>query len=264
MSEDMSWVDIPHDPVILNGNDVVHDSAFWSYRYQGLPGVSDEQNHAYYVRVMGCEDDPGLLENVPDLVAGSDLYIPFPEGFTWRIAFWPYGIGHRIFHPEIYPDGVTLADESGSPFLPGLRWPELRQIATCLASDWQGTFDVHAIIPLLFPVVESVTFEEAEEVRHRLLMELEALKLIDAPPLEPWLDQMMKVYDHGQFFIHDPVSGWRPETEGEEGEEEAEPMWVSTPDRGWHTPTSQGYRQESSDQFAAFFAMLDRCAPSAL
>ena len=261
MAEDMAWYDIDHDPVILNGNDVVHDPVFWSNRYDGLPGISHEQDYAYFLRLMGCPDDPGPVDFMPELVGGSLLDIPFPEGYSWRIIFVPEGIFHEILHPEIYPDGVTIASEGGDPYLPGLRWPELRQIALCLTSDWQGTFDVHAIIPLLFPVVQFVTFEEVKEVSQILTRELEALKLIDAPPLEPWLDQMIQVYDHGEYYTYDPASGWQPETEGEE---EAEPLWVYSPDRGWHTPIAQGCRQESSDQFAAFFAMLDRCAPSAL
>ena len=282
MTEDVFGIDLPHNPILLDWSEVVREPAFWSYRYDGLPGISDEQDEAFFLRIMGYEEDPDLdeedsdldeeasndldeddadlVEDVPERVEGSMLDIPFPEGFTWRIAFYPGGIGHTILHPEIYPGGVTLANESGSSFLPGLRWPELLKIARCLKSNWHGTFDIHAIIPLLFPVVQYVTFDEVEEAGQMLLTELQALKLIDAPSLGPWLDQMIKVYDYGESFIYDPASGWQPELRGEKG---VAALWVYSTDQGWHTPAIRSYRQYNSDRFAAFFAMLDRCSPSA-
>ena len=137
---------MPHP---FNWQEAIHDPRFWAVRYGGqFPGVTDEEIDSYigendFLNLAILEDDPlagyvgegddPQLANVE--VGYRRLGLSFPEGFAWQMDFAAEdaehmtGIYHAISHPDLdltgilgpTTTGLSLAEESGHPRLPGDR-----------------------------------------------------------------------------------------------------------------------------------------------
>ena len=260
----------------------IRDPRFWAVRYGKFPGVTQEEIDAYFdeydfLNVAIFEDDPlaGYVgEGDEPLPAGVEigyrsLSLIFPENYTWNIAFAAEegekmtGIYHEIYHPTIEnPTGLSIAVESGSPFLPGLRWIELKQIATCLVQNWSGNFDIQAIIPLLYPVVELITFDELQDVRQTLATAWRDLQVLDEDQIDHWLNEVITVYDKGWEWRFEkewkPAYSTRYYKRGQWVHYDGE-LWVHT-ENGWQTfqRMSKRYFEEDTRPFLPFFTMLER------
>ncbi len=246
------------------------DPRFWAGRYwfvdehviADLLGVSSQECDDYYRdQVVGYDDDPMLVTRDPQFTRGSTRWLSFPESYTWRMEITQAGNFHTIFHPQMYPHGAFIAEESGHALLPGLRWAELKQMVACLQQEQSEVFESRAVFPLLYPVVLPITFDELNDVRQMLYAAWEALHLFKPPQLDPWLDEILQVYEKGKVFHYDPGQGWYepdyaiyPATDL--------PLWTYDPGRGWHTNTGASLRQDSS-KFIHFFDMLERHAHEA-
>jgi hypothetical protein len=271
-------------PTTFNWQNAIHDPRFWAMRYEGLPGISWEEIHSYieesdFLNLAILEDDPlaGYAGEDDDLqlaeveVGDRCLALPFPEGYIWLMDFATEdspclaGIYHTISHPTIDPvgflhtnsTGLSLAEESGHQRLPGLRWTELKYIQNCLAQNWSGDFDVWAIVPLLYPVVQFITFDELEDVRYTLTAAWQNLGALNAKQVDSWLDDLIIVYDKGRILRLDDQKEWKP-LPGErvyEGE-----LWIQTGKDEWKTfhSSSERYFKKDSSQFLPFFSMLER------
>lgn len=260
----------------------IHDPRFWALRYENFPGVTQEEVDAYcneydFLNVAILQDDPlaGYAgegdEPLPaDVEIGCrSLPIPFPEGYTWKIAFAAEegkdmtGIYHELYHPTIKnPQGLSIAVESGSPFLPGLRWIELKQIASCLEQNWSGDFDRQAIVPLLYPVVELITLDELQEVRQTLSAAWHDLQVLDEAQIEPWLNEIITVYDKGWEWRFD--GEWKPTYQIRHYEQGQwvpydGDLWIQTGDK-WEFcgKPFRRYTEGDAHLFLPFFTMLER------
>lgn len=265
----------------------VHDPRFWAVRYGGFPGVTEEAYNAYiaeydFFNLAILEEDPlagyvgeGDDPQLADVEVGyRRLSLPFPEGYIWQMDFaaedgeFMTGIYHAIFHPDMDQTGIlaslsgqgdttglSLAEESGHPRLPGLRWAELKQIATCLTQNRRGDFDVRAIIPLLYPVVELITFDDLQDVRQALAAAWRDLQVLDAAQIGPWLDENITVYEKGWELRFEKE--WKPRYRTPSYEDT---LWVQTGKEGWKTTRSTSMRhiKRDSQQFLPFFSMLER------
>src|SRR5262249_5482050 len=133
----------------------------------------------------------------------------FPENYTWMLEFGGYELSHQIHHPQVYPGGLPIAVESAHFLLPGLRWAELKQmVACCLQPQWSEAFDPQTLYPLLYTIVDPVTFAEYDEVRQTLRTAWDALQIVSQPQLEHWLDASIRVYEKGRLLSHDAMRGW--------------------------------------------------------
>jgi len=255
---------------LTNWREAFADPRFWAGRYwfvdepvvADLLGVSSQQCDDYYRdQVIGDEEDPVLVTRYGQFTSGSTLWLCFPESYSWRMEITQEGDFHTIFHPQVYPHGILIAEESGHELLPGLRWAELKQMVACLQQEPTEAFESSAIFPLLYPVVQPVTFEELDDVRQTLHAAWQALHLFEPPQLDLWLDAILQVYEKGKVLYYDHGQGWYepdyavyPATDL--------PLWTYDPDRGWHTNNRTTLRQDSSP-FNPFFEMLERHAHEA-
>src|SRR6266567_5216191 len=249
----------------IDWQQVVHDPGFWSLRYNGrFPGVTDEEGLAYFYAFYHLtEDEDELTEEEAEQVGWCRLSLSFPEDYTWQMTFntedgHAEGFYHEIFHPSIYPEGITIAVESGHERLPGLRWAELKHIERILSRHWQGDFDVRAIVPLLYPVVVVITFADLQEVRQSLASAWQGIGVLDASNTEYWLDDIIKVYDQEHEWTYTSHKAW--EQLGPSVVALGEELWTYTEGYGWHTHKymSTRYDPEEAGQFLPFFSMLER------
>ena len=252
---------------ITDWPEAIANPCFWVNRYYevdpdvalDLFDVSFKECRSYYLKhLLGCEDDSERADEELDRMEGSSLVIPFPEDYTWTTHFTHAAFVHTISHPEVYPGGVRIAEESGHGSLPGLRWSELKQMVTCLQQRGYGTFDARAAFPLLHPVVWLVTFNELDDIRQTLHTAWDVLQVLKPSRLDRWVDETIVIYDKGQMLFYDPALGHHKPL-GLARHATEEPLWAYDPLRGWHTGHS--LRSDSSP-FARFFAMLERSTPA--
>lgn len=204
-------------PGITNWHEALADPRFWAIYYgvdlfalEGVFGVSEQECNQYFLTMMGCAEQPELLdeENAYELVDGSVLYLSFPQEYTWIISMGPEGDLHMLLHPTQYPDGVLMAEVSGHQQLPGLRWRELQRMDLCFQSYWQDEADRKVLIPLLYPVVESITEEDEEEVRQTLSTIWDGLGVLLPGKRDFWLDEIIKISDEGSLWAFERDAGW--------------------------------------------------------
>ena len=266
----------------------VHDPRFWAVRYGKLfPGVTQVACESYVYEFYNLdilEDDPlfgyageGDDPRSPTIEAGwRTLFIPFPESYSWQMELTTQdneaaGINHALFHPSMDPSqilghvsgqgytrGTSLAAENES--LPGLRWAELKQIENCLTRQNFNGFDVRAIMPLLYPVVWRIAFDELEEVRYKLALAWQELGILNTVQANTWLDETITMYDKGQVFMLDAQREWRPLYPTSRANQQD--LWVAMGQEGWKTtnPTSMRYIANDVHQFIPFFSMLEQYA----
>lgn len=270
----------------FNWQEAIHDPRFWAVRYGGqFPGVTDEEIDSYidehdFLNLAILEDDPlagyvgeGDDPQLAEVEVGyRRLALSFPEGYLWLMDFAAEdgehmtGIYHAIFHPDMDPagflhptsTGLSLAEESGHQRLPGLRWAELKQIQTCLAKNWHSDFDVQAVVPLLYPVIELITFDELDDVRQTLATAWQELHMLDSAQVEQWLDETIEVYEKGWVLHFDSQKEWRPNPYQKQPYPQ-EDLWIQTEERRWQTfhPSSERYFKKDSRQFSPFFSILE-------
>lgn len=262
----------------------IHDPCFWALRYGEFPGVTRDEVNEYieeydFLNLAILEEDPlaGYVGegDDPELanveVGYRRLAIPFPEDYVWQMDFAAEegesltGIYHAISHPEldlvhILPTstGLSLAEESGHERLPGLRWAELKQIESCLTRQGFDLFDVQALVPLLYPVVDHITFDELEDVRRALSASWQGLRILNATQAEQWLDWTITVYHQGQVLWLNEEKKWI-ELNRYDGDAQPCDLWTQT-DGEWQTISvmSERHTQEEARRFSRFFSMLKR------
>jgi len=233
---------------ITNWAEATTDPRFWACYYgirekvcRDVLGLTVEEANTYYARLMGCADNPALLDrdDAYELVEGSMIRIPFPQDFAWAISMGPEGDLHLLEHLSAYPSGRLIAEVSGHERLPGLRWDEAKRIEYCLRHHWTADYPVDAVLPLLTPVIGLSEEDSWEEVRGALVSTWRSLNAIPSSRLDSWIEQ--------------EVERW-------ELRKASRVSWVNLPDRGWACSNSTSLRYHSSADFEAFFAMLDRCS----
>lgn len=64
-------------------------------------------------------------------------------------------------------------------------------------------------MPLLYPVVWRVAFDDLEEVRSTLAAAWQALGILDTVQANTWLDETITIYDKGQDFMLDAQREWK-------------------------------------------------------
>jgi hypothetical protein len=262
-------------------------------------GRSDEQFDEFLLRLYGDVDmdtplnadddveaplppdaeyeDNNYNDYIDYLPPTSILRLAFPEEYTWQLEFGAGGeVVHKIYHPKVYSGGLAIAEEGANSELPGLRWPELKQMANCcLPPDWSENIDPHTLYLLLYPIVDPVTLAEYDEVRQTLRTAWEDLRIVSSAQLEHWLDGRINIFEQGRLLHFDAVQGWYDPDEKRAQEYADDPqviqvtrpvfegdMWVPDPDGGgWctHWPVWRtGNMRRDSRPFAPYFAMLDR------
>lgn len=253
----------------IDWQQVIHDPRFWAVRYQcygdyrRFPGTTEQEVVAWYKDIVVDKEDFEQTEDEEELEEGWALSLTFPEEYTWQMYYttedeMDSGTTHFLHHPLIYPKGIFLAAESSDDHLPGLRWTELKQIAACLTRDWQDDFDERAIIPLLYPVVQYITFKELEDVRQTLTTVWQDLQVLGAAQAEQWIDQILRIYDKGQILRLNVQKEW--EVAFKNPKAPKDDLWIYTGEEGWKTsrPTSTRHLQRDLHQFLPFFSMLER------
>jgi hypothetical protein len=251
---------------ITNWNEALAYPCFWAHHYalhlsetgdlESFFGRSAEQCQEFFLLLYGDTDFETPLP--PDTkyvsVPASVLRLSFPENYTWMLEFGAGEVAHQIYHPQRYPDGLPIAVEGGNFCLPGLRWAELKQmVACCLQPEWPEAFDPQTLYPLLYTVVDPVTFVEHDEVRQTLRTAWEALQIIKPFQLEKWLDVSIRVYEQGQVLHYETAQGWH-DPQGNINEEE---LWLLDPAEGWYTNWPWSLRHDAR-LFAPFFELLER------
>ncbi len=270
---------------ITNWSEALANPCFWAAHYTAHLSDKDDLVESFFdYKDSQCKefllclygDDDFAMPLPPDTeyeyIPVSVLELSFPENFTWTLEFGGDGLAHQIYHPQIYPEGLLIAEEGGSPFLPGLRWAELKQMVACsLLPEWFEAFDPQTLYPLLYTIVDPVTKAEYDEVRQTLRTAWETLQVGKLSQLEQWLNASISVYEKGQQLSYDVVQGWyepvvqpihpkvilAPRTLNEEN------LWL--PDRAgdWFCNDQHSLRRYGShDTFAPFFEMLERYAQS--
>jgi hypothetical protein len=264
---------------ITNWNEALAHPCFWASHYalhlsdtgdlESFFGRSASQCHEFFLLLYGDEDfeTPLPPDTEYEYTPASVLGLSFPENYTWMLEFGGCGLAHEIYHPQIYPGGLLMAVESGHFRLPGLRWAELKQMVTCcLQPEWSEAFDPQTLYPLLYTVVDPVTFVEYDEVRQTLRTAWEALQIVKPLQLEQWLDASIRVYEKGRVLSYDAAQGWydpyeqlahnpkvllAPRTINEED------LWLPDQAFGWYTNWPWSIRHDA-ELFAPFFKMLER------
>lgn len=235
---------------ITNWSMALTDPRLWACYYSltddvygPVWGLSERDVRTYSYTVMGCADHPELLDSdeAAELVDGSVVRLPFPDGFTWVISMGPEGDLHVLHHPTAFPNGQLIAEVSGHEQWPGLRWPEALHIAHYLRGHWTADFPVDAVLPLLTPVIGLSPDDSSDEVHDALADAWRGLGVVAADRLEVWL----------QRVEHWPLRRTFPVT------------WTYHPDTGWTNPVPTSPRHRSSLPFVAFFTMVDRCSAGA-
>lgn len=230
---------------ITNWAEATTDPRFWACYYgireevcRDVLGLTIKEANTYYARLMGCADNPALLDrdDAYELVEGSMIRIPFPQGFAWAISMGPEGDLHLLEHLSAYPNGRIIAEVSGHERWPGLRWDEAKRIEHCLRRHWMADYPVDAVLPLLTPVIGPSEEDSWEDARGALMSTWRSLGAIPSPRLDAWIEQV----ERWQLRMHSSVS------------------WVNLPDHGWACSDSTSPRFHGSSNFEAFFAMLDR------
>jgi hypothetical protein len=197
------------------------------------------------------------------LPPGADYVIPpasvltlsFPEDYTWALEFGEGEVAHQIYHPQRYPEGLLIAVVGGHSLLPGLRWTEVKQMVACLQPAWPATFALQTLYPLLYPIVDPVTFAEYDEVRQTVGTAWEALHLSEPFQLEPWLDASIRVYEQGRLLHYQAAHGWQDPF----GNVSEEKLWLADRAGDWFcTARNSTRRYGSHDIFVPFFEMLER------
>jgi hypothetical protein len=254
---------------ITNWSEALAHPCFWTWHYalhlnqyvqymgdlKSFFGPASQPCEEYGRLLYGDEDFEMPLPSDVDhvYVPASILTLSFPENYTWALEFGSDGLAHQIYHPQRYPDGLLITVQGGNFLLPGLRWAELKQMVACLQPAWPGTFDLQTLYPLLYPVVDPVTFAEYDEVRQTLGTAWEALQLSEPFQLEKWLDASIRVYEKGRVLHYNAAQGWHDSF----GNINEEKLWFPDPAGGWYTnwPWS---RRHDARTFAPFFEMLER------
>ena len=186
MSAITDWAEATTDPRFW--------ACYYSVRegvYRDVLGLTDEEANTYYLTLMGCADNPALLDrdDAYKLVEGSMIRIPFPRDFAWAISMGPEGDLHLLEHPSAYPNGRLIAEVSGHERLPGLRWDEAKRIEYCLRRHWTADYPVDAVLPLLTPVIGLSEEDSWEEVRGALVSAWRSLDAIPSSRLGSWIEQ---------------------------------------------------------------------------
>lgn len=233
MSAITDWAEAATDPRFW--------ACYYSVReevYRDVLGLTDEEANTYYARLMGCADNPALLDrdDAYELVEGSVIRIPFPQDFAWTISIGPEGDLHLLDHPSAYPNGRLIAEVSGHERLPGLRWHEAMRIEYCLRRHWTADYPVDAVLPLLTPVAGLSEEDSWDDIHGALLSAWRNLGIIPSSRLESWIEQV------GHWTLR----------------KDSRVSWVNLPDRGWACSDSTSLRSHGSSDFEAFFAMLAR------
>ena len=289
-------VSSPADFLIMEGEKMlqsidwqqaVHDPRFWALRYNGkFPTVTEEDYLSYryeFYQLAALEDDDSDDDPLAGYAGEGDelepegeeaeigwrtLSLPFPETYSWKIELvteeaspGAAGIYHSLFHPDFSPKGFLLAEESGHPSRPGLRWTELKQIETCLARQGFSDFEVKAVIPLLYPAVWKITFDDLQDVRQTLATVWQDLQVLDSTQAEQWLDDILEVYEKGWTLHLDAQKEWKPYPFQKQPYPQRE-IWMQTEGNVWQTSinTSSRYTGRDAHQWLPFFSMLERYA----
>ncbi|HVU67828.1 MAG TPA: hypothetical protein VHD63_11885 [Ktedonobacteraceae bacterium] len=278
-------------PTDFNWQQAVHDPRFWALRYgcskyDPFPGVAPEEVSQYieeqdFLNLAILDEDPlagyvgeGDDPQLAEIEVGSRrLVLPFPEGYSWLMDFAAEdgenltGIYHELFHPEMDPmgylhptsRGLALAEESGHERLPGLRWAELKQIEACLRHQSFALFDLQAIVPLLYFIVNPVSFDEYDEVCHTLAGCWQGLRVLDAVQADQWLSHYVTVYHQGQEWWRDEQKEWHS-WRAYAPSAQSRTLWTHSEENGWQTINESSYRhtREDGHPFLPFFSMLQR------
>jgi len=267
---------------ITDWSEALADPCFWAAHYALNPwgatrdveaffGRSVEHCEAFLLNLYGDDDfeTPLPSDAEYEYTPASVLGLSFPENYTWMLEFGGYELGHEIYHPQTYPEGLLIAGESAHFLLPGLRWAELKQmVACCLQPEWSEAFDPQTLYPLLYTIVDPVTFAEYDEVRQTLRTAWGALQIVNPPQLEPWLDASIRAYEKGQVLSYDAVQGWYDPLEQRVRDPKVllaprtinkEDLWLSASPGNWFCTNQHSMRRYGHhDTFAPFFEMLDR------
>ena len=196
----------------------IADPRFWACYYtvdesirEEAFGLTYEQLEPYYLRLIGCDEHPDVLDipEMRDAVEGSIIRLAFPQGFNWEIEIRTAGDEHTLFHPEYFPGGLMIARITPEPLAPALRWPELQAVVTSLTAHWEGDFTPEALLPLLFPIVGLTEADPIEDIRATLAEAWYELEVLRPSRLEFWLDHVVRPYAPDFAWIADPLAGWR-------------------------------------------------------
>jgi hypothetical protein len=185
------------------------------------------------------------------------LTLSFPENYTWALEFGGDGLAHHIYHPQEPLEELPIAVVGGHALLPGLRWAEVKQMVACLQPTWPATFALQTVYPLLYPIVDPVTFAEYDEVRQTLGTAWEALQVVKPSQLEGWLDVSISVYEKGRIVRYDAAHGWQALSPS--GNVNEEKLWLADRAGDWFCTSRYSMRRYGShDIFTPFFDMLER------
>jgi hypothetical protein len=277
---------------ITNWSEALAHPCFWDLYYEPLIWHKDDTDKSYfslepffgcslehvkeYFRLLHGEDGPlygnededaeGSLPPSADDADNDDaelstptsvLTLSFPEQYTWALEFFLGEIAHHIYPPKEPPWGFVIAVSGGNDFLPGLRWAEVKHMVACLQPTWPGPFDLQALYPLLYPIVDPITAEEYEEVRQMLGAAWEALQVVNPSQLERWVDLCISVYEKGRMFRYDAAQGWQEDhPSARVGPEQ---LWVPDPAGHWFCSNWHSRRRPGDhESFTPFFDMLER------
>ncbi len=224
---------------ITDWRDALEDPRFWACYYtvddevrEEAFGTTYQQLEPYYLRMIGCDDLPEIV-NVPevlDAVEGSIIHIPFPEDFHWDIEIRASGEHHTLYHPHYWPTGLPAGLVSETPCLPSLRWRELWQCAVCAeVRDFRPT----ALVPLFFPLIALTEDDDLAQVRTIVGDAWSELDVVAVNRLDYWLEHLIRPSAPSNTWLDDPLVGWR-------------------------ATSGTSVRAQGSRAFAPFLEMLDR------
>jgi hypothetical protein len=109
---------------ITDWSEALADPCFWAAHYalhlwgaardvEAFFGRSVEHCEAFLLNLYGDDDfeTPLPSDAEYEYTPASVLGLSFPENYTWMLKFGGYELGHEIYHPQIYPEGLLMAGE---------------------------------------------------------------------------------------------------------------------------------------------------------
>lgn len=151
---------------ISNWQTVLTDKRFWAdYYFLRLETDEEETTFELLERIFGVDEDMLFAfhhslygfdqqtdETAGDLLIGNVLSVSLPSGYEWRIEFNTIpGSYHYLNHPS-YAEPLLTGYDDPHFHLPIFRWAEVPALAAWAMKDWQGSYTVNALKPLLAPL----------------------------------------------------------------------------------------------------------------